>query len=108
MHIEDRERLTAERGREIAEKNGYAFYVVLPSGVDAAICKYIHTYGILSELTEWGFGDRWCYHTLAGAIVALGEWVERGGEGEPQNWHRHPSSGRRRPEGDASKEYVNV
>jgi len=29
------------------------------------------------------------------------------GEGEPTGWMRHPASGRRRPGGDETKEYVN-
>lgn len=32
----------------------------------------------------------------------MGSYVD----GEPQGWFRHPVSGRRRPNGDASKEYV--
>lgn len=107
MHIEARERLTAERGHQIAQANGYHFYTVLPGGRDAAIAKYVFTYAIISDLTESHFGDRWCYQTLGEAILALGEWMERDGEGEPRNWHRHPDTGRRRPDGDASKEYVN-
>ena len=27
-------------------------------------------------------------------------------ESEPSGWHRHPATGRRRPDGDPTKEYV--
>ena len=37
--------------------------------------------------------DRWCYHTPSSAKSALDAWT---GEGEPDGWHRHPMSGRRR------------
>lgn len=45
--------------------------------------------------------DRWCYHDYESALAALERWD---GEGEPEGWHRHPSSGRRR-NGDG-EEYV--
>lgn len=49
--------------------------------------------------------DGWCFQaaqTDAAWRAAIG-WD---GEGEPEGWYRHPESGRRRPGGDASKEYV--
>lgn len=48
------------------------------------------------------YDDRWCYTTKTGAEKALAEWT---GD-EPHGWIRNPLSGRRRPDGDASKEYV--
>jgi hypothetical protein len=54
-----------------------------------------------------GYDDRWCFDTFGLALHALAEWQARGFEGEPIGWHRHPDSGRRRPEGDPAKEYVN-
>jgi hypothetical protein len=36
-------------------------------------------------------------------VRALREWD---GNGEPDGWMRHPDSGRRRPDGDAAREYV--
>lgn len=47
--------------------------------------------------------DEWHYESSMLACMAADLW---GGEGEPESWHRHPSSGRRRPEGDATREYV--
>lgn len=41
------------------------------------------------------YEDRWCYHTYADAKAALDAW---NGEGEPEGWHRHPPTGRRRDE----------
>jgi hypothetical protein len=37
------------------------------------------------------------------AVAALIAWD---GKGEPEGWFRHPMSGRRRPDGDASREYT--
>jgi hypothetical protein len=107
MKIDANERLTAERGQLIADSNEYTHYTVLPNGRDACICKFAFTYAILADITEWGYGDRWCYETRGKAIHGLGEWMQRDGEGEPEGWHRHVDSGRRRPDGDASKEYIN-
>lgn len=50
------------------------------------------------------FDDGWCYHDHDAAWRAALEWS---GEGEPDGWVRHVFSGRRRPEGDAAREYVN-
>ena len=51
------------------------------------------------------YDDRWCYHDDATAAKALVQWD---GIGEPLGWHRHPATGRRRPDGDSSGEYVNL
>lgn len=50
--------------------------------------------------------DAWCYASVPAALAAFAEWDPSKAE-EPTGWTRHPASGRRRPDGDASKEYVN-
>jgi hypothetical protein len=53
------------------------------------------------------YDDRWCYERADAAIAAARAWLA--GEppaAEPYGWHRHPSTGRRRPEGDPAREYV--
>lgn len=47
--------------------------------------------------------DVWDYETFPQAYAALVKW---NGDGEPDGWIRHMPSGRRRPEGDPSREYV--
>lgn len=49
--------------------------------------------------------ERWCYHSIPAAIAAAQAW-DRTTQDEPAGWHRHPASGRRRPDGDATREYV--
>jgi hypothetical protein len=49
------------------------------------------------------YADTWIYHTIGEAIAAMIAY--RAGV-EPEGWERHPASGRRRPYGDASREYV--
>lgn len=64
-------------------------------------------------LVEGEIGDRecytqrWCYQTAEKAISALQAWSEGGFEAdEPDGWHRHPSTGRRRHDGDPTKEHI--
>lgn len=52
-----------------------------------------------------GYTERWCYHSVVQAIVHADRWDPLT-DPEPEGWHRHPTSGRRRPEGDPAKEYV--
>jgi hypothetical protein len=108
IKIEEHERLNAERGREICEANHYTDYTVFPNGRDACISRMMFTYALLSDLAEWGYGDRWCYDSLWAAMEGMAEWASRGGEGEPTGWHRHVDTGRRRPDGDPAKEYVEL
>ena len=51
--------------------------------------------------------DRWCYPDQASAEAALHAFPLRAdGTCEPEGWTRHPATGRRRPEGDADREYI--
>jgi hypothetical protein len=107
LKVLDRERLEAARAKEICDANEYSFYVRFPTGSDACIARIGLNYAILADITEWGYGDRWCFSSIWNAMEALAEWSLRDGEGEPQGWHRHPDTGRRRENGDAATEYVN-
>lgn len=75
-----------------------------PGGVWTGVFRYGFTDAILlgHESDLIGYSNRWCYeHGLARPA-----WLAWGGNGEPLGWHRHPSSGRRRPGGDPAREYV--
>lgn len=100
------ERLVARRGIAICEANGYEHYTLFPGGQDACVQRLAFTVAILANLTECGYGDRWCYETHEKAIRALAEWASRDGAGEPNGWHRHPTTGRRRPNGDPNLEFI--
>jgi hypothetical protein len=100
----------AYRHPEIAsmwvEKFGYSDYREFDGDREACISAIRFTYAILADLSELTYGDRWCYHSYAAAKAALDAW--NGADGtEPGGWHRHPTTGRRRPDGDPSREYVN-
>lgn len=74
----------------------------------AAIRPLMYTFAILVGKTDElavGYDERWCYERLADALVAFDAWDGKVGT-EPVGWIRHPTTGRRRPDGDASREYV--
>jgi hypothetical protein len=67
-----------------------------------AVIPFIYTHAIIVgsiARAQFGHQDRWCYHTPIEALAAATRWD--GAEGtEPEGWHRHPYSGRRRnPDG---------
>jgi hypothetical protein len=70
---------------------------VMPLAFTAAIIA-----GRMGDFSS--YEDRWCYHSIGDALAALLAWD---GHGEPTGWHRHPGTGRRRPEGDPAQEYIN-
>jgi hypothetical protein len=58
---------------------------------------------IVGRIGEISYDNRWCYHSIDAASLAMEAWD---GSGEPEGWHRHPSTGRRRVDGDVSREYI--
>lgn len=86
------------------------YYMVVPKGcgeylvVRPLIYHWTLMRGTLAfpETVE----ERWCYRSKELTLAALAEWEARQWQGEPVGWHRHPTTGRRRPEGLASREYV--
>lgn len=71
--------------KPLLDRPGY-YACVMPLMFTAAI--------IIGRIGEDGeYDDRWCYHSVEDARRALEAWD---GEGEPQGWHRHPPTGRRR------------
>jgi hypothetical protein len=96
----------SEKIIQVCEANGYTDYVELANGRDACIAKLIFTWALLADIDRSGYGDRWCYESYEEALVALAAWEHRGGEGEPNGWHRHPDTGRRREGGDPTKETI--
>lgn len=69
---------------------------------------------LFTDAITWGYiteplfyEDRWCYENAALAIAAAHVWDGNAPYTEPEGWHRHPRSGRRREHGDPNTEYVN-
>lgn len=72
------------------------------------VMPFIYTAAIIltDKMRPEGYTDRWCYKSPQAAWTAALAW-DPDATMEPLGWHRHPSSGRRRPDGDPEKEYVN-
>lgn len=52
-----------------------------------------------------GVEHRYCYRTGEAARDALLAW-DYPNQPEPEGWDRNPETGRRRPDGDKTKEYI--
>jgi hypothetical protein len=77
---------------------------VLPDGRVAALMEInTWTWAIVTGIHPYGHMDAFYFHSLEAARCGMDLWD---GTGEPQGWFRHPQSGRRRPDGDASREHV--
>lgn len=90
----------------LMHENGYHNPKPLGDGRYAAIVPMQFTHAIVVGQMgdKISYDDRWCYGGQDAARKALDAWD---GTGEPQGWHRHPRSGRRRTNGDPAMEYVN-
>lgn len=90
----------------LAQENDYRDPKPLGGRRYACIAPFLFTYGIILGTIgdQYGYVDRWCFESYAKAKAALDAWD---GTGEPNGWHRHPDSGRRRPDGDVAREYIN-
>ena len=45
------------------------------------------------DIHEWGYEERYCFATFELADEAFEKWID---QEEPTNWHRHPTTARRR------------
>lgn len=81
-------------------------YKEFEDGEEAGVIELMFTYAIVSGLSGFGYEDRWCYHSQDAAEKALTEWDGEYGT-EPEGWHRHPSTGRRRVNADPQQESIN-
>lgn len=87
--------------------DGYLSERQLPDGRSVWLQRKIFTHAIVIGPTGAScYSDHWCYETRSLAEAALAAWDPMTTR-EPEGWIRHPQSGRRRPNGDKSKEYVN-
>lgn len=96
--------ITDERLAQFAADNGYAAYKRTATGF-AFLGKMAFNWRI-SVGTLMSVDDSYCYDEYDVALNALQEWD--GLTGEPTGWKRHVQSGRRRPGGDASQEYISL
>lgn len=87
---------------------GYEQWRCLPDGMVLAVGKMSISNGRLYwDVHQGGYSDFYCYESVELASNGMLEF-DLSRETEPNGWHRHASTGRRRPGGDASREYVNM
>ncbi|MNV12860.1 hypothetical protein D3C71_1034810 [compost metagenome] len=65
----------------------------LPDGRWIGSHRLLMHWTIHVDLHEYGYEDRYCFATKALADAAFDNWD---GTGDPEGWHRHPKTGRRR------------
>jgi hypothetical protein len=84
--------------------NLYTHPKIFADGRYACVAPFLFTHAILLGRIgeESSYEDRWCYGTAEKAIQAIEAWD---GTGEPNGWHRHPLTGRRRSQDGV--EYIN-
>lgn len=91
-------------------REGYWFVVPLDDEHYACLCQFAYSCAILKGrwFDRYVHEDRWCYTDAEAATRGMIEWfLADPRPSEPTGWHRHPMSGRRRPDGDATREYIN-
>ena len=65
----------------------------LPDGRTIGVARLIFHYTLHVGIDWCGYADRYCFATKELAMAAFHAWD---GNGDPDGWHRHPMSGRRR------------
>lgn len=79
---------------------------VLENGMELTVYPMLFTFRLcLGPAGAPTYDDAWCYHKADDAVRACEEW-DGEGDDPPFGWHRHIGTGRRRPDGDPSKEYI--
>lgn len=97
----DPDRYVAEEGLFVLHKVGQRYVGVMPLIFTSALIV-----GTVGDKNT--YLDRWCYRSVQDAIAAGDAWDGDWPKTEPQGWHRHPATGRRRENGDPSMEEVRM
>jgi hypothetical protein len=86
---------------------GFEYWRCLPDGTVIAVGPMSFSNGRLFwDINEAGYDDFYCYDSVDHArdsMMAFDPAVDA----EPFGWHRHYRSGRRRPDGDPTREFIN-
>lgn len=95
---------------QFAKDNEYREFRVIPEfDVAMFICQMVFTWRLIiceTKTGDFNMVANYCYETALGALRGMNEYNPQI-HPEPTGWHRHIESGRRRPGGDATQEYVN-
>ncbi|WP_298151011.1 hypothetical protein [Flavobacterium sp.] len=86
---------------------GYTHWRCLLDGTVVAVAPMSISNGRLFwNVHQDGYEDFYCYDSVELAVTSMMEF-DPTTQLEPLGWHRHGSTGRRRPGGDMTKEYIN-
>lgn len=66
---------------------------VLPDGRVAGVKRLLFHWTMHVDITEMGISEHYCYETADLAIASMESWD---GVGDPEHWHKHPKTRRRR------------
>lgn len=81
----------------------YRQFWTLPDGRLCGLMRLILHWTVHIDLDYGGYRERYCFLTPELAVEAMDQWD---GTGDPINWHKHPNTGRVRPDRTAASEYV--
>lgn len=90
------------------DENGCVYVRQIEDGRE--ICVLPRIYNSIITIGPAGrdfYDTHYCYENPVQAIAAAEEWDPLT-QPEPEHWFRHADSGRRRPHGDPTKEYIAV
>jgi len=73
--------------------SNYRDHRQLPDGRYIGTLRLLYHWTIHVDIDPTGYADRYCFENYELAKRAFDEW---NGEGDPDFWHRHPGTGRRR------------
>jgi hypothetical protein len=92
---------------EMAKRTEFTASRRLPDGSVIAAGPMMHGNGrLFMDVNRVGYESCYCYDTLEGATEAMYRYNPETDD-EPDGWKRDPYTGRRRPNGDKSKQTIN-
>lgn len=71
----------------------YAALRLLPDGRLIGVTPLLFHWTLHIGIDWMGYAERYCYRDQGLALYDMLTWS---GKGDPQHWHKHPTSGRRR------------
>jgi hypothetical protein len=87
----------------LAVRGAYSQFWILPDGRLCGLVRLLYHWTVHVDIDPIGYSDRYCFMTAELAIDGMNGWD---GCGDPINWHKHPKTGRIRPDRTAASEYL--
>ena len=95
------------RASDPITREGAIYQRALGDGREVCVIPKIYTIsltvGQVGDLS--GYTTHYCYKSPIEAVMEAASW-DPAIDAEPSGWFRNPQTGRRRPDGDPSKEYI--